>query len=306
MNLPLSAAGDSTHGQIAGGAAADKDVQGSRSQSMAKTEEVEQLRRRARRRLVGAAAIVLFLVIVPPMLMDLEPKPVSSNLSVEIPAPPAVRTDPVVRSTPTAPISRGQPEEPAGSDAGSSSDDTAATEAPSSLARNDVPGGTAPSATRGEPEAPATPEPPPITVMSATTASGAPTQGSPGGGGASATGESGSPSGLRAAARDTIATAPSAPPSSRGSEGASRSAGAESYFVPLGTFAERENGQQLVRRAGQLGVRAYSEEVMTASGTRTRVRAGPFSSRESAERARSALKNAGIETLTVRRAEKRG
>jgi DedD protein len=68
---------------------------------MADSEEALSLRRRARRRLVGAIALVLALVIVPPWIMDLEPKPVVTNLSVEIPkqesaglkpppAPPAV------------------------------------------------------------------------------------------------------------------------------------------------------------------------------------------------------------------------
>jgi len=53
---------------------------------MADTQEVRELKRRARRRLVGAIALVLFLVIVPPMIMDLEPKPVTTDLNVEIPA----------------------------------------------------------------------------------------------------------------------------------------------------------------------------------------------------------------------------
>ena len=43
------------------------------------------LRRRARRRLIGAIALVLALVIVPPWVMDLEPKPLATNLTVEIP-----------------------------------------------------------------------------------------------------------------------------------------------------------------------------------------------------------------------------
>ena len=53
---------------------------------MTDSDEVHLLRRRARRRLVGATAVVLFLVIVPPLFMDLEPRPVSSNLNVEIPS----------------------------------------------------------------------------------------------------------------------------------------------------------------------------------------------------------------------------
>jgi DedD protein len=58
---------------------------------MSETQEAQQLRRRARRRLVGAIALVLFLVIVPPMVMDLEPKPVATDLKVEIPRPESAR-----------------------------------------------------------------------------------------------------------------------------------------------------------------------------------------------------------------------
>ena len=52
---------------------------------MPDNDETLELRRRARRRLVGAVALVLALVIVPPWVMDLEPKPVATNLTVEIP-----------------------------------------------------------------------------------------------------------------------------------------------------------------------------------------------------------------------------
>jgi DedD protein len=76
---------------------------------MSETQEAQQLRRRARRRLVGAIALVLFLVIVPPMLMDLEPKPVTTDLTVEIPRPESAR----LGSPPPAPQSRAAPPEKA-------------------------------------------------------------------------------------------------------------------------------------------------------------------------------------------------
>jgi DedD protein len=110
-----------------------------------------------------------------------------------------------------------------------------------------------------------------------------------------------SPPAAVSAAPGTPAAAPSA-----GSDATPAEAAQESYFVPLGTFAERENAQQLVRRASQLGVKVYLEAVATASGGRTRVRAGPFPSRDAAEKARTVLKQAGIDASAVRRSEKRG
>ncbi|MCC6611115.1 MAG: SPOR domain-containing protein [Burkholderiales bacterium] len=76
---------------------------------MSDTQEAQQLRRRARRRLVGAIALVLFLVIVPPMLMDLEPKPVTTDLTVEIPRPESSK----LGSPPPVPPSRAIPAEKA-------------------------------------------------------------------------------------------------------------------------------------------------------------------------------------------------
>jgi DedD protein len=72
---------------------------------MADTQEVQQLKRRARRRLVGAIALVLFLVIVPPMLMDLEPKPVTTDLTVEIPS----QSGGEVKTPPPAPVAKAEP-----------------------------------------------------------------------------------------------------------------------------------------------------------------------------------------------------
>src|SRR5215510_3136284 len=61
---------------------------------MPDNDEALDLRRRARRRLIGAIALVLALVIVPPWIMDLEPKPVVTNLTVEIPKQGSARLKP--------------------------------------------------------------------------------------------------------------------------------------------------------------------------------------------------------------------
>lgn len=49
-------------------------------------DDATLLNRRARRRLVGAIALVVFVVIVLPIVLDQEPKPVSQNLTVQIPS----------------------------------------------------------------------------------------------------------------------------------------------------------------------------------------------------------------------------
>ena len=77
-------------------------------------------------------------------------------------------------------------------------------------------------------------------------------------------------------------------------------------MVPLGTFSARDNAVQLQSRAEQLGMKAFHEKVVTASGERIRVRAGPFSTREQAERARTRLRDAGIDALAARKIDKQG
>lgn len=76
---------------------------------MAKTisEEELQLRKRARRRLIGAIALVTMVVVFLPMVLDHEPKPVSQDISIQIPSPNNSGTFtskivPVVPGTPEA------------------------------------------------------------------------------------------------------------------------------------------------------------------------------------------------------------
>jgi DedD protein len=88
---------------------------------MADTQEVQQLKRRARRRLVGAIALVLFLVIVPPMLMDLEPKPVTTDLTVEIPS----QSGGQVKTPPPAPVAKAEPTADAAKSPGGGSSESA-------------------------------------------------------------------------------------------------------------------------------------------------------------------------------------
>jgi DedD protein len=66
--------------------------------------------------------------------------------------------------------------------------------------------------------------------------------------------------------------------------------GERQYFVQLGTFANPANARQLQQRASAEGFRAYTEVVNSPEGKTTRVRAGPFPTREEAQRARAKLK----------------
>jgi DedD protein len=75
---------------------------------MARTISDEQLhlKKRARRRLIGAITLVTLMVLLLPMLLDVEPKPVSQDINIQIQTPNggsfASRVIPVPEKTGTA------------------------------------------------------------------------------------------------------------------------------------------------------------------------------------------------------------
>jgi DedD protein len=63
------------------------------------------------------------------------------------------------------------------------------------------------------------------------------------------------------------------------------------YFVPVGAYADPAG---VIAKLKSAKVAHYTEPVATAKGTVTRVRAGPFASREAAEKAQKQLKALGF------------
>jgi len=92
----------------------------------------------------------------------------------------------------------------------------------------------------------------------------------------------------QAAAKTEAAPAPASAPKS-----------AAHFAVQLGAFANAGSARAQADKARKAGVRVYTETVKTAQGERTRVRVGPFASREDAEQARTRLKSIGVESAVV-------
>jgi DedD protein len=212
---------------------------------MPDNDETLELRRRARRRLIGAIALVLALVIVPPWVMDIEPKPVATNLTVEIPRPETG----ALRPAPVAPPPKAAPPAPAAAPASTDKQGGAVPRPP------DVSPDTGKAGDRPKPEpAKAPPKPEPV-----------------------------------------ARAAPSEPP--RGDGDAKRAEAilnAEAYLVPLGAFANKDNVKALEAKLAKAGVKYYTEVVTTPGGEQTRVRAGPFPTKEAAEKSREQLKSLGL------------
>lgn len=71
---------------------------------------------------------------------------------------------------------------------------------------------------------------------------------------------------------------------------ASHAAGEESFAVQLGAFSNAANAKALQKKLQDNKFKAYTELVKNAGGDRTRVRVGPYPTREAAEKARDRLK----------------
>jgi DedD protein len=65
------------------------------------------------------------------------------------------------------------------------------------------------------------------------------------------------------------------------------------WVVQLGAYQDQANVRLLQKKVKELSLPVYTESVDTAQGARIRVRAGPFATREAAERAQGRLKKIG-------------
>ncbi len=73
----------------------------------------------------------------------------------------------------------------------------------------------------------------------------------------------------------------------------------QTWVVALDAFSEGKNVKQLRARLSAAGVKSYTEPVKTGKGKLTRVRAGPFASKEAAEKARLKLEAMGLKPGAV-------
>jgi DedD protein len=234
------------------------------------------LKRRARRRLVGAVALVVFVVIALPIVLDREPKPITQDLTIQIPSQDATRFNsklPPADAAPSPP--------PAAAPAGA-----AASAAPL------TPSASPATAAKGAITAANDSQPAPATGPSATPANSAAT-----------TGESTKPADAAKPAAKPAPAKPAGKTTTRTEEAAkavenghSASIPTSSYFVPLGTYSKLQNVRQLQSKVSAVGIKSYSEKL---SGSQIRLRAGPFANRDAAEQARGKLKSAGLDVGAV-------
>jgi DedD protein len=232
------------------------------------SDEELQLKKRARRRLIGAIALVTVVAVFLPMVLDHEPKPVTQDISIQIPSQNAgTFTSKIVPVVPGRANNKAAPAEPAATVPALNPLETkSAVEPPAAP----------PSAKTAAAEPKAAPEPkaklPPATDSEAAPAKppAAETKAKPK---------------SEARPKPEIKSEPKAKP-------AAKENGA--FVVQVAALTDADKAQQMREQIASAGVNAYTEVVPTAKGNVTRVRAGPFATREAAEKARERLKELGL------------
>ena len=220
------------------------------------------LKKRSRRRLVGAAAIALLAAIVLPMVMDQEPRPPAEDIQITIPD----READAALSLPIAGRSAAPVEPPLVQtpEEQPSSPDKTAEANPVPVAPLAEPKPPSPVGSAGTAPKPVEPNvrPAPDRVPAATS-----------------NGEAARALALLEGKKSVAVSA------------------SESFVVQIGAFGEASKASALGADLKNRGFAAYTEK----AGAVTRVRIGPFSSREEADKVAERLRLSGMSGVVVQR-----
>ncbi|QRX82559.1 SPOR domain-containing protein [Glaciimonas sp. PAMC28666] len=281
-------------------------------------------KKRARRRLVGAVALVLAVVIVLPMVLDSEPKPLVSDISIQIPP----RDQPASASASGSASTSASASVPNAANAGSGLDKQEeiiepASPSESSPISSGQPQSAGKSAAGASPIAPVAPiaTATPVTPSLPSTDSASPSDSA---GSLSPTPpeakvvtqpkvenkpkaevreerKSRSEPKLEAKAEERPATNASQDDSARAAailNGGSPAPSVEKkqgkFVIQVAALASQDKVDELQGKLNDAGIRSYTQKVKTSAGERIRIRVGPFASKEEAEKARARLAPLGL------------
>jgi DedD protein len=226
-------------------------------------------KQRARRRLVGAIALVLAAVIVLPMVLDSRPKPVTDDISIDIPnrpAPAMKQSRDANEADTQAGVAHDGPAGASGSVAAGVTQPQAAASAPAAQAKEQAKPEAKPSTSKPAAVANQTAKP-----QAAQTAKPQAAESSE---------DTNATTAANAAAG--AANTPSSPAGSR-------------FVLQIGQFDDETAAQNWVNKLKAAGVPAYLEHRKQSDGsTRSLLRAGPFPDRAAAQAALVKVRQAGL------------
>jgi len=241
-------------------------------------------KKRARRRLVGAVALVLAAVVGLPMILDSEPKPVTDDIAIDIPSKDkrtqagAVQTPPVA-SAPKVLSNAGLDKDEEVIDPASLP--TPSEAAPSTAARSEMPQLVKPEPKpRAEPPRPSKPEGKnEAKPERKTELAHAKPEAKPAPHAAEKVDEA-------SRAKAILEGRPEAKPEAKKDSGR--------FVVQVAALATQDKVDELQDKLRSAGITSFTQKVSTDGGSRTRIRVGPFSSKEEADRVRAKLSKIGL------------
>lgn len=244
--------------------------------SMPEADAQLPLKKRARRRLVGAIALSVLAAVVLPMVMDQTPQAPVQDVQIRIPgqeqAPPFSPKSLAAKPA-EAPVAKAAPapavEKPAATAAVVEKPMDKPAEKPVEKAAEKPAEKPAPEAAKPAAKTEKKPADKP--------AEKAPEK--------PATAKNGGDDSQRAAAILAGKPAETTP--------APKATGGE-YVILIGAFSNPANVKQLQTKLSELGLKVYTETLDSPQGKKTRVRAGPFPSRDAAEKALEKMKRIGV------------
>lgn len=236
-------------------------------------------KKRARRRLIGAIALVLAAVIGLPMILDSEPKPVADDISIQIPS----KDKPTVTPTTARP-------EPAASKvtASASLDPKEEVMAPSAAPV---------TPTKGSEEA---------ATRTAAAAAAKPKEEAKPAESAKAAVEKPVAPVVKVEPKPDVRTHEKANDTARAKallEGKPDPKAADKksgkFVIQVAALATQEKVNELQSKLKGAGIKSYTQKVATDSGDRTRIRVGPFASKDEAEKVRAKIVKLGLNGTLV-------
>jgi DedD protein len=242
------------------------------------SEEELALKKRARRRLIGAIALVTLVIVLLPMFLDSEPRPLNQEVSIQIPAQSTEFSSRVAALPKSAPVGEGTP----GTDA-------KAPEAANPVAAEPekrVPEVDRPAVEEEKPRA-AEPERGVETEKRTRDerASRAESKSAP---------KASEKKTSKTEPKSETKPAPKPAPKPVAEAPKEKESGGESFVVQVAALTDAEKAKLLKSRIADSGLRAYTEVIKTARGDVTRVRVGPYASKEAAQKAAEELKKLGL------------
>ena len=222
-----------------------------------------QVKKRARRRLVGAVAFVSVVAIVLPMVMDHEPRQAVQDVEIRIPGQDEKPFAPKFATAPVAtPAEAATPKAPVDIEARPRVEPTTRVL----------------EVVRDSPDAPAVSKPEKPVEKQVVKQPEKPAVDKP----------IEKPLQKTDDAKRAAAILSGAPVEAKLQEKAGE------YLILIGAFSNEANVRNLKAKLGEQGIKNFSEPLDTPQGRKTRVRAGPFPSRDAADKALAKMQRIGV------------